>query len=75
MILLVVRTALGLGSMLCLSVFVGCATDSHPQTETMSNQKFRFLYPRQYYESASPSERQELDRQMQEEQWREQNTR
>jgi hypothetical protein len=72
---LVLRTALGLVSILCFSVLVGCATDKEPQAETLSNQEFRFLYVRQYYESASPSERQMLDRQMQEQRWRENNPR
>jgi hypothetical protein len=69
------RTALGHVSILCLSVLVGCTTNRAPQKETLSNQEFRFLYPRQYYESASPSERQELDRQEQEKAWEERNTR
>jgi hypothetical protein len=58
-------------SVVTINVLVGCATDKAPQTETLSKEEFRRLYPRQYYESASPSERQEMDRQEQEKQWRE----
>jgi hypothetical protein len=72
---ILLRTALGLASLLSLSVLVGCTTNRAPQKETLSNQEFRFLYPRQYYESASPLERQELDRQEQEKAWEERNTR
>jgi hypothetical protein len=62
-------TALGLAFVLSPFVFIGCATDREPQSERLSNERYRFLYPRQYYESASPSERQEMDRQEQEKQW------
>lgn len=41
----------------------------------MSDDEFRLLYPRRYYESASPSEREELDRREQERAWREENAR
>ena len=43
--------------------------------ESLSNDEFRQLYPRQYYESASPFERQGLDRQERERLWREKNQR
>jgi hypothetical protein len=72
---LVLGTVLGLFCILCLSVLVGCATKRAPQTETLSNQEFRFLYPRRYYDSASWSEKQELDSQMQEKAWEEKHKR
>ena len=74
-ILFVVRTALGLVTILCFGTLVGCATNRELQTDTMSQEKFRFLYPREYYENASPSERQELGRQEAEEAWEERSTR
>ncbi len=71
---LVRRAALGLASVLSISVLVGCATDKEPYkepwSESLSNEELRFLYPRKYYWSASPSERQELDRRMQEKLWK-----
>jgi hypothetical protein len=60
---------LGLAFVWSTFLFVGCATVSEPQSDRLSNERYRFLYPRQYYESASPSERQEMDRQEQEKQW------
>lgn len=73
--LFVVRTVLGLVIILSLCALVGCATNREQQMNTMSQENFRFLYPREYYESASPSERQELDRQQAEEAWQERSTR
>ena len=67
--------ALTLVSVVGINVLVGCATDKEPRAESLSNEEFRRLYPRQYYESASPSERQELDRQEQERLWRAKNKR
>jgi hypothetical protein len=75
---LVRRAALGLAFVLSISVLVGCATDKEPYkepykepwSESLSNEELRFLYPRKYYWSASPYERQELDRRMQEKLWK-----
>ena len=58
---LVLKAAFGLVTLLFFSVFAGCATDRKPPVATLSDQDFRILYPREYYES-SPSERQELER-------------
>ncbi len=74
-ILFVVRNAPSLAIILCLGTLVGCATNRAPQTDTMSQESFRFLYPREYYENANQSERQELDRQEAEEAWEERNMR
>lgn len=73
--LFVVRTVLGLVVILCLGTLFGCATNRELQTDTMSQKSFRVLYPREYYENASPSERQELDRQAAEEAWQERSMR
>lgn len=59
-------SVLTLVSLLGINILVGCATDKESRTESLSNKEFQQLYPRQHYESASPSERQELDRQEQE---------
>ena len=67
--------ALTLVSVLGINILAGCATDKESRTESLSNTEFRQLYPRQYYESASPSERQELDRLEQERLRRENKTR
>jgi hypothetical protein len=62
-------TALNLAFVLSTFVFMGCATDRDPQSERLSNERYRVLHPRQYYESASPSERQEMDHQEREKEW------
>jgi len=74
-ILFVARTALSLVIISCLGTLVGCATNQAQQADTMSQERFRYLYPREYYQNASPAERQELDRQEAEEAWEERSTR
>jgi hypothetical protein len=67
--------ALTLLSVLSITFLVGCATENESGTDTLTNEQFRRLYPRQYYESTSQSERQEMERQEAERAWREKNRR
>jgi hypothetical protein len=67
---LVLKAAFGLATILCFSVVAGCATDKEPPPQPLSNQDYSILYPRENYQSASPSEKQELEQQEAEKQQR-----
>ena len=61
LMLQVLKAAFGLATILCFSVVAGCATDKEPPPQPLSNQDYSILYPREDYQSASPSERREME--------------
>lgn len=53
-----------------VSLLVGCATNQYRRTKTLSSEEYRYLYPRQYFNSLDPLERREVEDQMRQEDWR-----
>ena len=47
------------------SLLAGCATEQPYAHESLSDQEYRFLYPRQYSDSLNSSDRKEVEQGMQ----------
>lgn len=52
-----------------VSFLAGCASNRERQTGTMSPEAFRFLYPREYNQSLSPWQQEDVEREMMEQEW------
>ena len=59
-----------LAAALGAGLLFGCATSKESQTETLSREEFRFLYPRQYLDSLDPLERRDAEHRMMEDELR-----
>jgi hypothetical protein len=62
-----------LGAAFNIYLLAGCATNHEPQPERLSSDEFRFFYPRQHYDSLSPSGQEEAERREAEKAWRREN--